>query len=208
MNNLEEKMFDFMYQLALKDAIQQKAFKGKKKHLIENNDSKNLLKQFVDNLLNGNIKENEFDEKFKELLGGVEKSFEMKQGEKQGKFTFGNTQKLVNMTIKYVYLTTYKTPKTREYFKNCHCPMDRIMKNKVWKELKKKVKTLSNQNQKGEGQALIKKIKNDKKNYDKAWSQVQSIDDQQYKLFQEAVRFLADLEKITPLEYDYAVWGT
>ena len=55
-----------------------------------------------------------------------------------GNFSFGNAQKLINMTIKHIYLHTYTIdslgfPSIRERFRYCHCPMDSIMLQDVWK---------------------------------------------------------------------------
>lgn len=45
---------------------------------------------------------------------------------------FGNAQKLINMTAKYIALGIYMDD-CREDFQYCHCPMDGIMVDKVTK---------------------------------------------------------------------------
>ena len=42
-------------------------------------------------------------------------------------FTFGNVQKLVNMSAKYLYIACYANPEMRKRFNVCDCPMDSIM---------------------------------------------------------------------------------
>lgn len=51
------------------------------------------------------------------------------------KFTFGNVQKLVNMTAKYMFLSAYENENKRVLFKHCHCPMDGIMIRAIRKKL-------------------------------------------------------------------------
>ena len=42
-------------------------------------------------------------------------------------FTFGNAQKLVNMTAKYMFLRAYGDNGERSKFEGCDCPMDGVM---------------------------------------------------------------------------------
>lgn len=200
---IEQKMFGFMYESALRDATLQRAFEGEKKHLSKNQEAQELVRAFTLDLLNGRIANEVFDKRFKELLQEVENSFKRYLGNEQ--FTFGNAQKLVNMTIKYVYLTTYQQPDRRKYFTKCHCPMDSIIKAKVWKELKNQ-EPLQNAELENRRQELIAKIKMNKKEYDMGWSKVLSTNKLQYELFQNAVCFLAELHGLTALEYDYVFW--
>ena len=52
-------------------------------------------------------------------------------------FGFGNIQKLINMTMKYLFIRYYDNVE-REYFFCCHAPVDSIMRDKVFQELKEK----------------------------------------------------------------------
>ena len=49
-------------------------------------------------------------------------------------FTFGNAQKLVNMSAKYLYIACYANPEMSTRFDFCDCPMDSIMIKGVIKE--------------------------------------------------------------------------
>lgn len=51
-------------------------------------------------------------------------------GDDDSSFGFGNAQKLINMTAKYIALGFYMDD-CRENFQYCHCPMDGIMVEKV-----------------------------------------------------------------------------
>lgn len=53
-------------------------------------------------------------------------------GDDDSSFGFGNAQKLINMTAKYIALGIYMDD-CREDFQYCHCPMDGIMVDKVTK---------------------------------------------------------------------------
>lgn len=53
-------------------------------------------------------------------------------GDYDSSFGFGNAQKLINMTAKYIALGIYMDD-CREGFQYCHCPMDGIMVDKVTK---------------------------------------------------------------------------
>lgn len=53
-------------------------------------------------------------------------------GDDDSSFGFGNAQKLINMTAKYIALGIYMDD-CREGFQYCHCPMDGIMVDKVTK---------------------------------------------------------------------------
>ena len=53
--------------------------------------------------------------------------------DKKNHFKFGNAQKLVNMILKYFYISTYNNDNMRKGFQYCHCPMDQQLLEKVWK---------------------------------------------------------------------------
>ena len=47
-------------------------------------------------------------------------------------FSFGNAQKLINITVKHFYSMRYYDCSATNIFRFCHCPMDRIMLENVW----------------------------------------------------------------------------
>ncbi len=50
---------------------------------------------------------------------------------KYNKFSYGNAQKAVNMFLKYLYGATIFAPQLKEEFKNCHCPVDSVIIDKL-----------------------------------------------------------------------------
>lgn len=49
-------------------------------------------------------------------------------------FVFGNAQKLLNMTIKYLYMSVFTHEEDCKKYVFCHCPMDSIMTKRVFGE--------------------------------------------------------------------------
>ncbi len=46
--------------------------------------------------------------------------------------SFGKVQKLINMTMKYLYLKYYDNPNIIKHFNKCHAPMDSVMRDFVY----------------------------------------------------------------------------
>ncbi len=100
-------------------------------------------------------------------------------------FTFGNAQKLVNMTSKYFYTVVCKDINKREWFSECDCPMD------------------------GKMMELLLKQRTDFKYSNLSWSKLEIIDGKipdEYSDFQNSIRILCDEQGIYPIEYDYIYW--
>ena len=180
----DEKIFDFAYLMALRDATVQQAFpssgKGSKKLLFQCTEAREVLS-------------------FNAFL---------KMHGSSAHFTFGNAQKLINMSAKYMYMATYGRPELRGRFAACHCPMDAILIRTVVSEADKKVSgnALSDEEcrilqeflnvcapkpESGKGKHLWRGA---------PWSRVA---EEHYREFQKAVCVLARAEGIHPLEYDY-----
>lgn len=185
---VDKLIFDFVYELALRDAVMRTAYKGDKSELRKCQKAKIEVRKYANSIFN------EKSINYYDVAKNLCYEFNYgKSGEPQ--FTFGNAQKLLNMTMKYLYITCYKNDELREKFKNCHCPMDRIMIDKVKKEFKN-----CSRKEKDE---YIGKFK------DKPWSKLTSADEDidAYKQFQDTVKSLAAKQKLFPLEYDYLLWN-
>lgn len=200
---VDDKIFDFIYTIAMRDATQQKAYNligykatkdtkkpddYKKEVLLQNNVAKDIIREYIDNIISGNNPD------FYVVEKAVEDSFGVFI---QGKtylspFTFGNCQKLINMTVKYFYIVTYSAPTIRSHFNSCHCPMDNVMIKTVKSELKKDNKSLKDFG-----------VKNDDL---KSWSKIVNSNTSQYDAFQEIVKYLAQKQGVSPIEYDYLMW--
>ena len=203
---VKSSVFDFSFGGALRDAILRKAFDGHKQKLIESGQMlavQLLVRGYIDNLLAGHYKEEEsHTNAYRELTKTIRKILTPVFNTS---FVFGNIQKLVNMTAKYIYVACYANENIRDCFKYCHCPMDSVM-----------IQTVKTDYEKDLGRK-----KNVKWN-DVRWSKIdgdlasatssttgtnkleESID--VYIQFQEMVKELSDSHKIYPIEYDFLNW--
>lgn len=210
---VDDKIFDFIYTIAMREATQQKAYNligykatkdvkkpddYKKEVLLQNNVAKDIIRKYIDNIIADN------NPNFYDVEKDVEKSFDsfIKGKKYLSSFTFGNCQKLINMTVKYFYIVTYSNPAIRSYFNDCHCPMDTVMIEVVINELDNIGKTLNDINE----FYNLKIIKANKTYLRQSWSQIDISDIKQYKLFQAAVCYLAQKQGASPIEYDYLMW--
>lgn len=200
---VDDKIFEFIYTIAMRDATLQKAYeligyktsKGakkpddyKKEELLQNSTAKDIIREYIDNIIAGN------NLNFYDVEKDVEKSFDsfIKGKKYLSSFTFGNCQKLINMTVKYFYIVTYSDPAIRSHFNDCHCPMDNVMIKAIKNELKKDNKSLKDFG-----------VKNDDL---KSWSKIVNSNTSQYDAFQEIVKYLAQKQGVSPIEYDYLMW--
>lgn len=142
---IDSKVFRFIYGCALRDAILQKSFQGKRTWVYDVCEAQKEVKEYINQVLKGDFKENTpekknaHDKAFLETAKNVCKainSYEDKPAN-AGTFHFGNAQKLINMTVKHVYAHTYSIhtveySSIREHFRWCNCPMDQDMLETVW----------------------------------------------------------------------------
>lgn len=200
---VDDKVFEFIYTIAMRDATLQKAYeligyktsKGakkpddyKKEELLQNSTAKDIIREYIDNIIAGN------NPNFYDVEKDVEKSFDsfIKGKKYLSSFTFGNCQKLINMTVKYFYIVTYSDSTIRSHFNDCHCPMDNVMIKTVKRELK--------------NNKPLKDFKITSKELSKSWSRIVQGNTSQYDAFQEIVKYLAKQKGVSPIEYDYLMW--
>lgn len=201
---VDDKIFDFIYTIAMRDATLQKAYEiktdgltddqkksneYKKKLLLKNDEAKRIVRKYIDDIIAGN---NPCFYAVEEKLEHSFDSFVEEHKDYLTKFTFGNCQKLINMTVKYFYIVTYSDSTIRLHFNSCHCPMDNVMIKTVKRELKKDNKSLKDFG-----------VKNDDL---KSWSKIVNSNTSQYDAFQEIVKYLAQKQGVSPIEYDYLMW--
>lgn len=192
MEQILQYIFSFAYGAGLNDATAQKAYPGEsKKFLRKNHAAKDIVKVYIDRILNGENPD------FYDVAERLRDSFN-KCEEKNGceiLFSFGNAQKLINITVKFMYLAAYSNyAPMRSRFQNCHCPLDRKMGARVKREICKIPEA--------ELPKDIREIKDrgSWKGFDGTWSK---IDEKDYKDYQAVVRYLAAKENLIPLEYDF-----
>lgn len=200
---VDKLIFDFAYELALRDAVMRTAYLGDKSELRKCQKAKNIVREYADKIINGNHCNDEFYKVADNLCNSFKGDIKIPEGSnEEPKFTFGNAQKLLNMTMKYLYIMCYKNNELRDKFQNCHCPMDGIMIDKVINELKKLKSEGASSVQQYTQKGYIGKLKG------KPWSRLVRDDKAIYEQFQESVRFLADKQDLFPLEYDYFLWNS
>ena len=212
-DDINSKTFSFIYGCALRDAILQKAFKGKKDWIAKIYPAQEAVKEYIDRILNGDFKEDDdkikcaHDEVFIQTAVKLCKAInDKKPQEAEDNFSFGNAQKLINMVVKHIYAHTYSihfigNKDIRDYFRFCHCPMDSIMLLNVWKTYKSTFDSSERKDKLGESNDFLK-----------AWGNEDFDEDnkapQRYIRYQSAIKEIINSSKseIFPIEYDYIVW--
>ena len=181
--NTDDKIFEFAYKMAFRDATMRNAYPRRegeddmpyhrrKQKVMEL--SKETVRKYINDIFaDKELKPNPVET----ILSICNDDYD---------FTFGNAQKLVNMTAKYMFISTFMAEDSRRRFENCDCPMDSIILG------------------------VVRRLKPDvswKPDY--SWSKMisenASIPDV-YIEFQEAVKSLADAEGLLPIEFDYKYW--
>ena len=195
---LDYHIFKFVYIEAMGDAVNQRAYEGKKKWL-EGEDVMKSLKEGIEHLINKVINgeyssQEEYDKDFLALTIDVCSCINNKA--KNNKFTFGNAQKLINIMLKYFYITSYKNDSEKEKFRFCHCPMDQQLLKKVW-DIWVEFDKVTTRGQKG---YFLKSWGNEDFEEDESGNKTFP---KRYDLFQKKVRYFSKLKNMNPLEYDY-----
>lgn len=199
--NLDDKIFEFIFIEAIKDATMQLSYKGNKRCLMQS-DLIDSLKGDIEHLIdkvfkNGYSSQEEYDEDF--LLTTISICRIVSSKTKNDNFTFGNAQKLINIMMKYFYITTYNDNVSKETFKYCHCPMDQKLLKNIWD----KCKNLNRNKLLGKSDYFLKSWGNENFEFDATGKEIYP---KRYNLFQQAVRCFAEKDGINPIEYDYCVW--
>jgi len=197
---INDSIFNFIYIAAVHDATLQKAYVGKKAWIAtETEQAKGMLKKHVEDVLSGKYtesKKTEYDKAFLKLACNISEQINevgKKLGfEKTNQFTFGNAQKLINITLKYFYILTYQNPAEKAKFSCCHCPMDSILLEEMWDKVESK--------------------KNEKmrhKEFCSSWGNEEATIaggiPKRYEEFQKCIKEYCN-EIINPIECDYILW--
>ena len=207
MESTDEKIFDFAYRMALDDATLQGAYIGHdKKKLRDCAEASAAVKRYIDGVM-----EEAEEPDFAVTAGDVINAFkQFLTADDDAEFTFGNAQKLINMTAKYLFITTYGQPQLRERFVRCHCPLDGIVLAAVVTSAGKIVDEDAGAD--GRLVRFLEKCARSRPRKggwgpkdDFKWSRLE-LGDERYDLFQDAVRVLAQAQGQCPIEYDYHAW--
>ena len=213
---VEKALSDFFFRSPLNDATMQLAYNpcpgepGKKREKIDQiaQDVKAPITEYIKNLGTSEDNDSGFQKCVEAIANAVGTNLNATSA-KPKDFAFGNIQKLINMTAKYYYVMRYtcygnadawfNAPKSpRVWFKNCHCPMDRIMIDKVVNQYR------------GEPKNDQKLLKGQWSSV--SWSQIVYVETKDkhsrsyYDHFQQMVKELAAKEGLFPIEYDIKNW--
>jgi len=130
--SIEPKVFDFVYNIAMSDAIHRTNCEH---NIIEmfNSDEFEEAKRtahsavynHASNIITGSNIE------VVDTANTVKAS--LNPDNLETGFKFGNAQKLINMTMKYLYIACSIDPHHREKFTSCNSPMDSIMRDFVYR---------------------------------------------------------------------------
>ena len=174
---INRSIFDFYYYLAVLDATKRVSKAEEKEALLKKPEIKTAILTYAENVINNNGNPD-----FYCTLERIKKISE-------NKLSFGKIQKLINMTMKYLYSQFYYIPECRERFKKCHAPMDRKMLHFVYvkyKELFEEYPGFSR---------------------DLSWSKM--TERKIYDNYQNAIRRIIENENkdLLPIEFDYVALG-
>ncbi len=181
-HNIDGAIFDFAYDMAFRDATMRNAFRkdGTEENLADikerlSTNFKPIVREYIDLIF---ADQHPLPIEYIRRISS-DNACELNMN---GRFTFGNAQKLVNMTAKYMFLSCYNNEEMRKLFDKCDCPMDGYM---------------------------IKMIdKNTDYDFDcnNAWSGITCSNHGPYDYFQDQIRAKC-IEGIIPLEYDFLNWN-
>ena len=201
---MDDKIFEFVYVTAMRDATLQQSYSGKKSWMTDCRkfvSSTKDLKAFVSDVIEGTFNDcDSYNNRFLDVAIKLCDDINLHpQRAGDGCFTFGNAQKLINIVMKYFYLHTYGNEKEKENFKFCHCPMDHQLLEKVW-------------GRREELSADTKKALGKRDDFLKGWGNEDFSSQNEkryfpkrYMVFQKAVLELS--EDRSSLDFDYYEWG-
>ncbi|SFL05342.1 hypothetical protein SAMN05216390_10924 [Lachnospiraceae bacterium KH1T2] len=183
---MKELVFNFVYDMALNDATRRTNASNLKNRIANIDGIKKEILIYTNEVLEGN---------YPKHCNVIKSVMDIVKDKNIEGFTFGNAQKLVNMTMKYLYLSYYNNPEISKYFRCCDAPMDSIMMTFVYEcyyiinGTDSKKKGVSNPKFKREG-----------------WSTQET--DKEYQEFQIAIKNIIEKKKlgISPIEFDYLFW--
>ncbi len=220
-NERSNYLFDLAYMNAMGDATRRTNVGAGFKDIFLNtkdykcsNSAKISIKKYIDNTMSGN------NSNFNRTASHVIRQLCRINNEYTG-FDFGNAQKLINMTAKYLFTMLYNSDDMdlRDSFSRFHCPMDSKMIDTVTKKYSDYLNSLSIQNE-------MKKLTNNlffyidangkpcrkgQGNKTNKWASVNWTDINRdtkyiYDKYQKMVGILANEEELLPLEYDLRYW--
>ena len=179
--NVDNKIFDFAYMMAFRDATMRNAFPRR----VGEEDGDFHDRKEIHDYINAIMKIAGQDNQLEVL--GIIKALCDEENTDCG-FTFGNAQKLVNMTAKYMFLSTYGDEQKGELFGKCHFPMDGVMMEWVTKHC---------------ADYGLESV-----TFKVPWSKLKNDDESLavYNTFQDYIDRIANKEDVSVIEVDFIFW--
>ena len=207
--------FDFAYDMALRDATLRAASTGiPLDELRKVPDARTVVKGHIEWLLE-EVRTN-YSEVFLVTAKDLEEAFH-DNSVPPNHFTFGNAQKVISMTAKYLYVGAQYSPDMRSRFSVCHCPMDSVMIEFVASFLNSGSISTLEPNEKetltefknAYMRSISRGVNKGKLIWDgPSWSTMTSDDENKYKHFQAVIRIIGRhrTPQLSPLEVDLVNW--
>ena len=203
---ISNKIFEFIYGCAMRDAVLQKAFIGEKAWVEGVEESKNILERYINKVLSNEFESQEdHDEIFLITANDICKAINNKKPDYAADiFSFGNAQKLINITAKHFYSLCYYDRNLRDSFRYCHCPLDSIMLNKIWKMYKETFGNEARKNKLISAEFFCQSWGNEGVQGN-IQPELFSFPNR-YMKFQSAIRDLIGKDNLYSVEFDYLIW--
>ena len=136
-STIDNHVFNFVFGIALNDAMNRVAdYDEKDKHKVaQNSGIRNVVKKYAEDIVGGKKPD------FYRAVLDIQKANENDNEHRINCLSFGKAQKLINMTMKYLYIRYVDTDKEMHY-EDCHAPMDSIMMDLIYYYLKGKKKEI------------------------------------------------------------------
>lgn len=185
---LKKELYEFAYSEAVDDSTR-RSFSGKTtvENIRKNESAKEAICSYVTKGIKKGVDLSDFLVCCDTVLDSID----------DPDFSFGNAQKLINMTVKHLFISCYLDKTYRNSFKSFDCAMDRLMIHKVWM----KYKTVF-PNDKETRIFVLKGIRTSDCSKI-AWSDLdksEGIDI--YLKYQNMIRNLAKKEGVSPIEWE------
>lgn len=186
---IDNCIIDFIYGMAIKDAMNRVSAKGDMDRVYKNGEIKKAVWEYARKIIDGGTN----DILFPEAVDKMEKA-NKKDDYRIKNFTFGKIQKLINMTMKYLYLEYLHSSEIRK-FDQCHAPMDSVMRDFVFESY---YIVLGKERTRDEVPIFDRNC---------AWSKLQTIEGD-YMNFQNAIDGIIKYSglSINRIEFDYLFW--
>ena len=181
---ISDYVFDFIFGMAVNDAtnLGPKTVEGEKEDVLKNQRIKEIVREYSNGIINGTK-----GISFSDAVDEIEKA--------KANLSCGKIQKIINMTMKYLFIRYYDNQEKRDRFEKCDAPMDSIMRDFVFESY---YVVQDEERKRGETPGFSR---------DCSWSSLTTLK-KDYKNFQNAIDFIIEKKQlnINRIEFDFIFW--